>query len=163
MLSIARRQAVPAEFDVVMTLPFAERQKSRLRTQADNGEPVMLMLERGSILRDGDLLLAEDGRVVRVAAAPEQVSCAHHDDAHVLLRAAYHLGNRHVPLQIDAHSLCFLRDAVLNDMLRGLGLAIEACVRPFEPEAGAYAGGHRHGDEQHAPLIHRHIMPKGAR
>ena len=143
-----------------MTLPFSERQKSRLRTEADNGEPVMLMLERGTILRDGDLLLAEDGRVVRVAAAHENLSCARHDNRLVLLRAAYHLGNRHVPLQIDENSLCFLRDAVLADMLRGLGLTIEDRVGPFEPEAGAYGAGHRHGDEQHAPMIHRHIMPK---
>lgn len=160
MLSIGHKQAAPAEADVLMTLPFAERQKSRLRTEADNGEPVMLMLERGTILRDGDLLLAEDGRVVRVAAAHENLSCARHDNRLVLLRAAYHLGNRHVPLQIDENSLCFLRDAVLADMLRGLGLTIEDRVGPFEPEAGAYGAGHRHGDEQHAPMIHRHIMPK---
>lgn len=144
-----------------MTLPFVERQKSRLRTQADNGESVMLMLERGTILRDGDLLLAEDGRAVRVIAAHEAVHCVQHTDAYTLLRAAYHLGNRHVPLQINPDFVCFLRDAVLADMLRGLGMQVEECVRAFEPEAGAYGAGHRHGDEQHAPRIHRHIVPKG--
>lgn len=146
-----------------MTMPFSDRQKSRLRTQADNGEPVMLMLERGTILRDGDLLLADDGRAVRIVAAHEAVDCVRHADATALLRAAYHLGNRHVPLQINKDSLCFRRDAVLAEMLRRLGMQVEECVRAFEPEAGAYGAGHRHGDEQHAPLIHRHILPKSER
>lgn len=146
-----------------MTLPFFERQKSRLRTQADNGEPVMLMLERGTVLRDGDLLLADDGRVVRVVSAYEEVSCVSSGYAHDLLRAAYHLGNRHVPLQIGNDFLCFLHDAVLVEMLRGLGMEIEQRVCAFEPEAGAYGASHRHGDEQHAPLIHRHIAPKRGR
>jgi len=121
-----------------LVLPFTERSKSRARHVLDNGEEVGLFLERGSLLRHGDLLLAEDGRVVSVEAAPESVSMAHTDDLLLLARACYHLGNRHVALQIGAGWVRYIHDHVLDDMLRGIGLAVLLERAPFEPEGGAY-------------------------
>jgi urease accessory protein len=86
--------------------------------------------------------------VVRVEAAPEQVSEARSPDPLLRMRASYHLGNRHVPLELTADALRYLHDHVLDDMVRGLGLAVTCAQLPFEPEAGAYASeghGHRHG------------------
>lgn len=129
----------PADVDLV--LPFQLRTKSRLRTALPSGEEVGLILERGTILRDGDLLLADDGRVVRVVAASETVSTVRAEDPLMLLRVAYHLGNRHVALQIGTGWLRYQHDHVLDDMVRGLGLKARVEQAPFEPEAGAY-GGH---------------------
>lgn len=130
-------------------LPFGERSRSRLRAVLDNGEEAGLFLERGSILRGGDRLLADDGRVVEVQAAPESVSTVHTADPLVMARACYHLGNRHVPLQIGANWLRYQHDHVLDDMLRGFGLTVTIELAPFEPEGGAYvsqahAGAHSH-------------------
>jgi urease accessory protein len=128
-----------------LVLPFSERSKSRARQVLDNGEEVGLFLERGSVLRNGDLLLADDGRVVCVEAAPESVSMAHTDDLLLLARACYHLGNRHVALQIGHGWLRYVHDHVLDDMLRGMGLAVLVERAPFEPEGGAYvANTHSH-------------------
>ncbi len=109
------------------------------------------MRERGTILREGDLLLADDGRAVRVVAAPEMVSTVSAEDPLTLMRAAYHLGNRHVPLQIGEGWLRYQHDHVLDDMVRGLGLSVRVEEAPFEPEAGAY-GGH----SALAPHAHSH-------
>jgi len=135
-----------------LVLPFSERSKSRLRAVLDNGEEVGLFLERGSVLRHGDLLLADDGRVVSVEAAPESVSMAHTDDLLLLARACYHLGNRHVALQIGAGWVRYSHDHVLDDMLRGIGLAVLVERAPFEPEGGAYVTAtHAHSHtHQHA-------------
>lgn len=130
--------------DAALTLPFGDRQRSRLRTRLDSGEEVGLMLPRGRVLRDGDCLRASDGRVVVVRAAPETVSTARADDAQLLARAAYHLGNRHMPLQVGAGWLRYRHDHVLDDMVRGLGLVVGKEEAPFEPESGAYHGGHHH-------------------
>ena len=153
MLSITQRWAGEKKSaDVQLVLPFQLRSKSRVRTALDNGEEVGLVLERGSILRGGDLLLAEDGRVVVVVAAPECVSTVHSTDAHQLLRATYHLGNRHVTLQIGRGWVRYQHDHVLDEMVKGLGLEVQIEDAPFEPEAGAYGGhaalaghGHSHG------------------
>jgi len=153
MLSITQRWAGETKSaDVQLVLPFQLRSKSRVRTALDSGEEVGLVLERGSILRGGDLLLAQDGRVVAVVAAPERVSTVHSGDPHHLLRAAYHLGNRHVALQIGAGWVRYQHDHVLDDMVKGLGLEVQVEDAPFEPEAGAYGGhaplmghGHSHG------------------
>lgn len=141
MITITQRllESRPADADLV--LPFQLRTKSRLRTALPSGEEVGLILERGTILRDGDLLLADDGRVVRVVAASETVSTVSAEDPLMLLRAAYHLGNRHVALQIGTGWLRYQHDHVLDDMVRGLGLKARVEQAPFEPEAGAY-GGH---------------------
>jgi urease accessory protein len=128
-----------------LVLPFGERSKSRLLARLDNGEEAGLFLERGSVLRHGDLLLADDGRVIEVQAASETVSTVRTGDAVMLARASYHLGNRHVALQIGAGWLRYQHDHVLDDMLRGFGLEVEVDEAPFEPEGGAYvAASHSH-------------------
>ncbi len=131
--------------DASLTLPFEQRQKSRLRARLDNGEEIGLLLPRGTTLRDGDLVRAEDGRVVRVKAAPEAVTTASCDDPRLLAVAAYHLGNRHVPLQVGDGWLRFAHDHVLEAMVGGLGLSVRRERAPFEPEQGAYGGHASHG------------------
>ena len=144
MLNITRKlPASTTPADVKLVLPFQLRNKSRLRTALETGEEVGLILERGSILRGGDLLLAEDGRVVQVVAEPETVSTVQASEPWALCRASYHLGNRHVALQIGNGWVRYQHDHVLDDMVRGLGLAVTVEQAPFEPEAGAY-GGHSH-------------------
>ena len=154
ILTISRRAEPGTTPSCYVTLPFELRKRSRLRTQLDSGEEVALVLDRGHVLRGGDLLLAEDGQAVQIVAAPETLSIAKSADPCQLARASYHLGNRHVSLQIGPGWLCYQHDHVLDEMVRGLGL--EVCVEqaPFEPEAGAYAaageghgGGHSHGHE----------------
>jgi urease accessory protein len=143
--------------DARLVLPFDLRQRSRLLATIDSGEEIGLTLPRGTILRGGDRLQASDGRIVEVVAAPEQVSIVQSSEPRMLARAAYHLGNRHVAVQVTGNSLRFLRDHVLEAMVRGLGLEIESDVLPFEPEAGAYAqaGAHSH-DHGHSHGAHQH-------
>lgn len=136
--------AIPAQ--ITLTLPFEQRQKSRLRTRLDNGQEAGLFLPRGAVLRHGDRLRAANGLMVEVRAAPETVSTAHATDPLVLARAAYHLGNRHVALQLAPGWLRYLHDHVLDDMVRELGLEVVCEQAPFEPETGAYSSGHH----QHA-------------
>ncbi|MCP5149515.1 MAG: urease accessory protein UreE [Ectothiorhodospiraceae bacterium] len=137
--------------DETLTLPFEQRQRSRARVRLDGGREVGLFLPRGTVLRSGDRLRLSDGRVVEVRAAPESVSTALAADPILLARAAYHLGNRHVALQVGAGWVRYLHDHVLDDMVRALGLDVRAERAPFEPESGAY-GGHGH---DHA-AGHRH-------
>ena len=115
------------------------------------------MLPRGEILRGGDLVVASDGRVIEVVAAPESVlhvECASHAE---LARAAYHLGNRHVPVEIGDGFLRLAADHVLAEMLRGLDATVTAREAPFEPEAGAYGGAHHfHNEESRAARIHEY-------
>ena len=141
MLTLVEKLNAPCAFNAQLVLPFQLRTKSRLRTALETGEEVGVVLERGTILRDGDLLRAEDGRIVKVIAAAETVSTVHSANALALMRAAYHLGNRHVALQIRDHWLRYQHDHVLDDMVRGLGLTVLVEEAAFEPEAGAY-GGH---------------------
>lgn len=133
--------AVPSDF---LLLTYDVRKRSRVRTRSHTGYDVAIVLPRGSALRDGDLLLVENGVVLAVRAAPEAVSEARTPDPLLLTRAAYHLGNRHVPLQVEAGVLRYQHDHVLDDMVMELGLAVEQTLAPFEPEGGAYAqsGGH---------------------
>jgi len=144
-LKLDRTTDRPRAADRTLVLPFGERSKSRLRATLDNGEEAGLFLERGSVLRHGDLLLADDGRVIEVCAAPETVSTVHAADGLQLARASYHLGNRHVALQIGAGWLRYQHDHVLDDMIRGFGLEVVVEQLPFEPEGGAYvAASHSH-------------------
>ena len=129
-----------------LTLDFDARTKSRLRTQLADGEEVGLFLPRGTILRGGDRLLAADGRIVEVVAAPKDLIEARCADAFALARAAYHLGNRHVAVQVGAGWLRIQADHVLETMLTGLGAEVASLTAPFEPEAGAYAHGHHHAE-----------------
>ena len=144
-LQISERLRESLEPDTTLTLPFELRQKSRLLTKLDNGETVALFLPRGSILRQGDLLKTTTGLVVQINAALEVVSTATTSESLRLARACYHLGNRHVPLQIGANWLRYLHDHVLDNLVRELGLAVVKESAPFEPETGAYGGGHPHG------------------
>lgn len=143
-LKLDRTTDRPRAADRRLILPFGERSKSRLRAALDNGEEAGLFLERGSVLRHGDLLLADDGRVIEVQAASEMVSTVHTPDPLMLARASYHLGNRHVALQIGTGWLRYQHDHVLDDMLRGFGLEIVIEELPFEPEGGAYVAASHH-------------------
>ncbi|MDY6942315.1 MAG: urease accessory protein UreE [Pseudomonadota bacterium] len=132
-----------------VTLPFEDRQKSRQRVCLDSGEQIGLFLPRGTILRGGDLLRDEAGRFIRVVAAAESLSIASTPDAFQLARCAYHLGNRHVPIQMGEGWLSYQKDHVLDEMVVGLGLVVRSEQAPFEPESGAYSQhthhGHSHG------------------
>ena len=110
------------------------------------------------MLRDGDFLRTEGGLLVRVVAAVEQVYLVRCKSSLQLMRAAYHLGNRHVPLEMGDDWLKLKRDAVLRDMLLGLGATVSDAELAFDPEAGAYGGGHTHGGETHGPIIHQHKL-----
>ena len=140
-----------------LNLPFDSRQKSRLRTHLASGEEVGLMLPRGEILRGGDLVTASDGRVIEVVAEPEKVLHVECKASSDLAKAAYHLGNRHVPVQVGDGFLRLAADHVLEEMLKNLGAKVSTLEAPFEPEAGAYAGGHHQHDEMgHGGKIHDH-------
>ncbi len=143
-----RRDIYPVEIRDRLILPFELRQKSRLRTRLVSGDEVGVLLPGGETLRGGDLLVASDGRVVEVIAQDENVLQAECQSPFELARAAYHLGNRHVALQIGEGWLRILDDHVLKQMLEGLGLVVTALTAPFEPEPGAY-GGHDHGQGHH--------------
>jgi urease accessory protein len=132
-----------------LTLPFELRQKARLHANLDNGEEVGLFLPRGNILRDGDILKAESGEYIKIIAANESVHTATSEDSVVLSRACYHLGNRHLPLQITQHWIRFGEDHVLAEMVANLGMHVALEQAPFEPESGAYAQqpGHSHSHE----------------
>ncbi|MEX3900087.1 urease accessory protein UreE [Paraburkholderia sp. JPY432] len=131
-----------------LTLAFDERRKSRLAATLDNGEEIALLLPRGTVLRDGDVLVADDGGLVRVVAADEAVLVVRASDALTLTRAAYHLGNRHTPVEVGADYLKLEDDPVLADMLERIGATLEQVSLPFHPEAGAYGGGHKHGHDE---------------
>jgi urease accessory protein len=138
----------------VLTLTFDERRKSRLLATMDDRREVALMLPRGTILRHGDHLRGDGGMVVEVRAAAESLSVGATGDWHLLARAAYHLGNRHVPLEIGDGFVAYGHDHVLDDMVRALGLEVSSRIAPFEPEAGAFqhegnGGGHSHGGGGH--------------
>jgi urease accessory protein len=147
-IRLTRRSESPDRADATVTLTFDQRQRSRLRVTLDDGREAGILLPRGETLRDGDRLTGEDGVVVRVRAAPEPLSTAASDDPLLLARACYHLGNRHVALQIGPGRLAWLHDHVLDDMVRGLGLTVTLEQAPFQPEPGAY-GGHAHGHGHH--------------
>jgi urease accessory protein len=134
-----------------LVLPFEQRQKSRLRARLDDGEEVALLLPRGRVLRGGDRVTTTDGREVEIVAAPEKLL---HIESAELARVAYHLGNRHVPLQVGRDFLRIAEDHVLEEMVRKLGARVSHVEAPFEPEAGAY--GHRHDEMGHGGRIHDH-------
>jgi urease accessory protein len=132
--------------DGVLSLPFEIRQKSRFRACLTDGTEVGVVIDRGSVLRGGDVLASPQGSLVSIEAAAEAVSIVTHDNPIQVARAAYHLGNRHVPLQVSECGLCYLRDHVLDKMCTGLGLHVRHEEAPFEPESGAYGSGHTHHD-----------------
>ena len=131
-----------------LTLDFDARRKSRMAATLDNGEEVALVLPRGTVLRDGDVLVAQDGTLVCVIAAAEAVLMVTARDRQTLTRAAYHLGNRHTPVEVGAEYLKLEYDPVLADMLKRIGALVEQVTLPFQPESGAYGGGHKHGHDE---------------
>ena len=151
------RAAYKVEVRGQLKLPFESRQKSRLRTRLASGEEVGLMLPRGEILRGGDLVAASDGRVVEIISQEEKVLHIEADSPRNLAKAAYHLGNRHVPVEVGDGFLRIAEDHVLEEMLKKLGARVSKLEAPFEPEAGAYAGGrHQHDEMGHGGKIHDH-------
>jgi urease accessory protein len=147
MLAIYHHCTPTGPVDDRLVLPFDLRQKSRQLVRLESGEEAALQLERGTILRGGDCLQGDDGRVIKVLAAPEPVLLAACPTSRELVCAAYHLGNRHVPIQVGDGWIRLEDDHVLHKMLLGLGARVSREIAPFEPEAGAYAGGHRHGSK----------------
>ena len=136
-------------------LDWDVRQKSRFATTDSQGQALEVFLPRGTVLRGGDVLVTDDGKLVQVLAAPQPVlritHCQNHGTPFDLLRAAYHLGNRHVPIELQPDHLQIEPDHVLADMLRAMHLIVNAVSQPFEPENGAYASGeHAHGHHGHA-------------
>ncbi len=149
-LTLIQRLSAPTAIAVAATLPLSadERQRSRCRLDLPDGRAIALRLPRGTRLQAGDYLQATTGEIVQVTARPEPVLTATAATPHVLLRAAYHLGNRHVPLEIAPDYLRLAPDSVLQTMLQQLGVAVTAEIAPFQPEAGAYAerAHHHHSD-----------------
>jgi len=136
--------------NATLSLPIDMRIRSRAKVKLDDGREAGLFLDRGSLLRGGDLLRSAEGDVIKILAAKEKVSSVYCDDGLQLAKAAYHLGNRHVPLQVESNFLRYQHDQVLDDMLIQMGLEVIIEFVSFEPEAGAYqqagAGHHHHHD-----------------
>lgn len=154
---VKRAATVELDWDV--------RQKSRFDATDSLGRQLGVFLPRGTLVRGGDVLVAEDGSMVKVIAAPQAVlritACTSHGSPFDLTRAAYHLGNRHVPIELKPDHLKIEPDHVLADMLRAMHLIVNAVDEAFEPENGAYAtgghaGGHRHGHDDHDHGNHHH-------
>lgn len=164
-----------------VTLDWDVRQKSRFDAESSDGRRVGVFLPRGTVVRGGDVLITQDGSLLRVIAAPQPVlritACTDHhhghdhdhDPAFDLMRAAYHLGNRHVPIELRPDHLKIEPDHVLADMLRAMHLNVAEVREPFEPEGGAYAAtpghghshdhdhhGHDHGHGHHPAHAHDH-------
>jgi urease accessory protein len=144
-------------------LDWDVRQKSRFDTTDSQGRRIGVFLPRGTAARGGDVLVAEDGSLIRVIAAPQQVlvitHCSEHGTPFDLIRAAYHLGNRHVPIELKPDHLKIEPDHVLAAMLRSMHLIVREAEEAFEPEGGAYGTdtGHGHGGHSHG-----HAHAKGA-
>ena len=149
---LKRASSVELDWDV--------RQKSRFDATDSLGRHLGVFLPRGTVARGGDVLVAEDGSLIKVTAAPQSVlkitHCSNHGTPYDLIRAAYHLGNRHVPIELKPDHLKIEPDHVLADMLRAMHLTVTAVDEAFEPENGAYATG-GHAEHAHAPTqVHVH-------
>lgn len=144
--------------EIRLVLNYQERQRSRYRAKTLCGLDVAWFVERGKVLADGEILVANSGEKIAIIAAEETVSEVRSDDPLLLAKAAYHLGNRHVPLQIDTGELRYQHDHVLDDMLRGLGLTVLVTDKSFHPENGAYhnSGGHHGHSHSHSHAEHDH-------
>ena len=151
---VKRASTIELDWDV--------RQKSRFDATDSIGRSLGVFLPRGTVARGGDVLVAEDGSLIRVIAAPQSVlkitHCTQHGTPYDLIRAAYHLGNRHVPIELKPDHLKIEPDHVLADMLRAMHLIVHAVEEAFEPENGAYAadGHHTHVEHSHGEHSHSH-------
>jgi urease accessory protein len=158
-----------------VTLDWDIRQKSRFDAETSDSRRVGVFLPRGTVVRGGDVLVTQDGSLLRVVAAPQPVlkvtACTDHHDGHEhahshdpafdLMRAAYHLGNRHVPIELRPDHLKIEPDHVLADLLRSLHLNVAEVREPFEPEGGAYAAGHDHDHSHGHGHAHAHDHAHG--
>ncbi|TRZ68556.1 MAG: urease accessory protein UreE [Comamonadaceae bacterium] len=149
---VKRASTIELDWDV--------RQKSRFDATDSIGRSLGIFLPRGTVARGGDVLVAEDGSLIRVIAAPQSVlkitHCTQHGRPYDLIRAAYHLGNRHVPIELKPDHLKIEPDHVLADMLRAMHLIVHAVEEAFEPENGAYAAGGHHTHVEHSHGEHSH-------
>jgi len=148
---VKRATTVELDWDV--------RQKSRFDATDSTGRAVGVFLPRGTLVRGGDVLVAEDGSLILVLAAPQEVlritACTEHGSPFDLTRAAYHLGNRHVPIELQPDHLKIEPDHVLADMLRAMHMTVFTVQEAFEPEGGAYSSqGHAHAAHAHAGHTH---------
>jgi urease accessory protein len=151
---LADQAAQPMELEPLQLLLAAdERTSLRGHRRSACGRDLLLQLPRGAALRPGERLLSQDGAVqVQVQAAPEPVMQVSSSEPLALLQAAYHLGNRHVAMELHADRLVVLQDPVLAELLRQRGLTVELLQLPFQPEAGAYEGlGHHHAHSHNHP------------
>ena len=146
MIKLIEKNCQKAHASTTLTLPYEQRIKSRLRVFLDNGMEAGLFLTRGEALRGGDMLSTGEGYLVEVVAAMEKVSTAHANSYRALCLACYHLGNRHIAIEIGDTWVRYLHDHVLEEMITRLGLTVKTGMFPFEPEKGAY-GQHHHGDQ----------------
>ena len=156
---VKRASSIELDWDV--------RQKSRFDGTDSLGRQLGIFLPRGTLVRGGDVLVAEDGSMVKVIAAPQAVlritACPSHGSPFDLTRAAYHLGNRHVPIELKPDHLKIEPDHVLADMLRAMHLIVNEVEEAFEPEGGAYsAGGHGHGNDHSPSHAHEHAHAQPA-
>lgn len=142
---INKKENISVTDSVILT--YEERKKSRHRTHTSSGVELGWFLERGHVLEHGEILECNNGELIEIVAADESVSEVISDNTLALTRAAYHLGNRHVPLQVGNGFLRYLHDHVLDDMVTGLGLTVTFAKKPFHPENGAYS---------HASSSHEH-------
>ena len=156
MLVVERLYAGAAAATEQLVLLFDLRSKSRLRTRLKSGEEIGLFLPPGTLLRGGMRLESNDGRIVEVIADQEPLLEARCTDSVLLARAAYHLGNRHVAVEVGDGWLRLQPDKVLGDMLLGLGVELHAISAPFEPEAGAYSHAHQHDTMHGKGKIHHY-------
>jgi urease accessory protein len=139
-----------------LVLNYDERHRRRLRYVALGGTTFLLDLPRATVLRAGDGLRLEDGRIVSVEASPEQLVEVTAPDTAALVRLSWHIGNRHLPAQLEPHRILIREDAVIENMLRGLGATVRHVMEPFMPEAGAYDAGHSPAHSHSQAHSHSH-------
>jgi urease accessory protein len=143
-----------------VVLDYDDRHRRRTTMKATRGLEFLLDLEEAVLLRGGDALKLEDGRLVEVVAAPEPLAEIRAADMAALVRVAWHLGNRHLPTELTRRALRIRRDPVIEEMAKGLGATVVGIDAPFNPEGGAYAkgghGGHDHGHGHGHAHAHSH-------
>ena len=148
--------APPFKSDDQITLDETDRNRRRIRLTSAGGTEFLLDLEEARLLKHGEGLLLEDGRIIEVRAEAEALYRVRATSPHHLIALAWQLGNRHLPTEILETELRIRRDHVIRDMLIGLGATVEDIVAPFDPESGAYRSGHHHSDHSHTQTPHRH-------
>jgi urease accessory protein len=147
LLSDKERTNLPTDIPCLV-LPFDSRRKSRQLVRLENGEEAGLLLPPGTVLGDGDIVESEDSSKLMIQAAKEDLMLVTASDPFLLLRAGYHLGNRHASIELQPDRILLPIDPVLKEMLIGLGVTVSLVTEKFTPETGAYGGGHKHGHDE---------------